>query len=201
MRGRLADPGPLAVSDALPDGEAPDGPLPAPVDPAPLGWFLVALAYAFTALYSAVPAEGSTLFGAGPAGAARMAVALGVVPYIVAGLYTGLTEGGRGWPYPVTFAAWPILLERLALYLYGVGGQWMLAGFPEGWRQALPLGGALGFTRETLAPYATPGYVAWGAGSLAITLAVHAGARLAARRVGVRRARRAGGGDPQAAGG
>lgn len=148
------------------------------------------LAYAFTAVYSAVPAEGSTLFGAGPAGAARMAVALAVVPYLVAGLYTGLTDGGRGWVYPLTFAVCPLVLERLALYLYGVGGQWMLAGFPAAWRQALSVEGALAFTRETLAPYASPAYVLGGTGSLALTVGVHAAVGFVVRRVGRGRARR-----------
>lgn len=195
--------GPPEVPDtaAAPDtGGVEEDELPPPVDPAPLGWFLLGVVYALTAVYSAVPAQHSTLFGAGPAGAGRMAVALAVVPYALAGLYTGLTAAGRGWLYPVTFAAWPLLLERLALYLFGMAGRWMLAGFPAGWREAVPLAAALSFTRETLAPYATPAYMAWGLGSLALTASVHAGVRLAAGRWGRWRTGRARHGAPGAAG-
>ncbi|WP_460038537.1 hypothetical protein [Thermaerobacter litoralis] len=169
-------------------GVFPEQDLPPPVDPAPLGWFLLSVVYAVTALYTAVPAAGTTLFGAGPEGGGRMAVALVVLPYLFAGLYTGLTHGGRGWVYPVTFAAWPLLLERLALYLFGFAGRWMQEGFPDGWREALPVASALAFTREALAPYATPAYGAAGAASLALTVAVFFAVRWAEARWRLRRA-------------
>ena len=169
-------------------------------DPAPLGWFLLTLVYLFTAVYTARPDPDAGLFGADPAGGPRMAAWLLVLPYAAAGVYTGLTGAGRSWIYPVTFTFWPLAVERAALYLYGMAGQWMLAGFPEGWREALPLAGALAFTRDTLAPYATVAYLALAPGSLALALAVHGLIRLAARRWhAARRGRPARRGAPSAA--
>lgn len=186
LRRRPGAPRAGEATPAIPGREAlpaEESDLPPPVDPAPLGWFLLAVTYALTAVYSAVPAAGSTLFGAGAQGAGRMAAALVVIPYVLAGVYTGCTAGGRGWLYPATFAAWPILLERLALYLFGMAGQWMVAGFPHGWREALPLDTALAFTRATLAPYATVGYLAAGAASLALAVGVFFATRWLAGRV------------------
>lgn len=139
-------------------------------DPAPLGWFLLTLVHLFTAVYTARPAPGEGLFGAAPEGGPRMAAWLIVVPSLFAGLYTGLTRAGRGWLYPLTFAFWPLVVERGLLYLFGMAGQWMLAGFPAGWREASRFEAALAFTRETLAPFATPAYVALAPAGLGITV-------------------------------
>ncbi|HEY8393917.1 MAG TPA: hypothetical protein VIK92_03855 [Thermaerobacter sp.] len=156
--------GPEAAPAAV-AGEALAG-----ADPAPFGWFLLTVVYLLTAIYSALPAPGEGLFGAALAGGSRMAAWLVVAPYLFAGLYTGVTGAGRGWVYPLTFTFWPLIIERGLLYLFGMAGQWMQVGFPAGWREAMDLQAALAFTRETLAPYATPVYVALAPAGLAIAM-------------------------------
>lgn len=161
-----------SVSSSSPDVAAVPRDAEAGPDPASFGWLLLAVIYLLTATYTAQPAPGEGLFGAAIAGGDRMAAWLVVVPYLFAGVYTGLTRDGRGWLYPLSFAFWPLAIERGLLYLFGLGGQWMMAGFPDGWQEAAGLETALAFTRETLAPFATTTYVALAPASLALTAAV-----------------------------
>lgn len=165
----------------LEGGAAADVPFSQP-DPGPFGWFLYTLLYLFTAVYSAQPNPEAGLFGADVAGGPRMAVWLTVLPALVAGIYAGVTASGRSWWYPATLVLVPMAAERLALYLYGMAGQWMAGDFPAGWRQALALEPALAFTRETLAPYATPAYFVSAPVSLLLALAGYGFALVAFRR-------------------